>query len=42
VGSHGRSGVARVLLGEVAERVATVSARDVLVVSIPGITLRLP
>jgi nucleotide-binding universal stress UspA family protein len=42
VGSHGRSGVARVLLGEVAERVATVSVRDVLVVSIPGITLRLP
>lgn len=42
VGSHGRSGVARVLLGEVAERVATVSVRDVLVVSIPGITVRLP
>jgi nucleotide-binding universal stress UspA family protein len=42
VGSHGRSGVARVLMGEVAERVATVLPGDVLIVSIPGVTLRLP
>jgi len=42
VGSHGRSGLVRTLLGSVAEGIATTAKCDVLVARPPGVSVKLP